>query len=65
MKFEIQFDMNNQAFSDDACGAEVARILHRVAGVVESQSNLDLAYDFNYTLRDVNGNTVGYAKVQS
>lgn len=51
----IDLTLDNDAFTDDA-STEVARILRRLADTIEGANPLD-----TFTLRDINGNTVGQA----
>lgn len=59
MRFTVSIDCDTAAF-DDGRGAEIARILRRVAGAVaeNSPATLPLAV---WILRDSNGNRVGSA----
>lgn len=50
--FELKIDTSNAAFEADA-GAEIARILREVADLIVDTGNWDA------TIQDVNGNTVG------
>lgn len=52
-KFSLEFDMGNAAFDDDACGAEVARILRDIAARCEDGPPTV------GVIRDINGNRVG------
>ncbi len=61
MKFTLSLSLNNSAFSDQNNGAEVARILRKIANNIE-ESNLQDGDKDN--LRDVNGNLVGYVEVK-
>ena len=56
MKFIIRIDMRNDAFSDGAEGAELARILRNLAERIESAGEAPRCFE---NIRDVNGNTVG------
>lgn len=61
MKLKIEIVMDNAAFEEPRTGAEVARILRDYAKTVEDAPgpvNLD-----GSPMVDVNGNTVGRAKV--
>ena len=49
---------NNAAFEDGASGQEVARILRELAERYEASGA-----PFPVTLRDINGNVVGKAKI--
>lgn len=59
MKLEITIDMSNAAFEENT-GDELARIL---AIVAEDCKQGHIVPCFVRRLRDVNGNTVGKAKV--
>ena len=58
---KIVIRMDNAAFEDNE-GPEVARILRDYAAHIDDGCRFD-AYDAEKTLRDLNGNTVGEAKV--
>ncbi len=51
--FELRINLDNDAFADN-CSYEIARILREAADLIEDQ------YAVNGTLRDINGNTVGF-----
>jgi hypothetical protein len=55
MKFTLEIDCDNAAFEDEMA-SEIARILRTTAKRVADGED-------DMRLRDVNGNTVGYAKV--
>ena len=57
--FTIKIDCDNAAFEDNGCGAEIARILRRVAAKVEGISDFDNLPSI--ALMDDNGNKVGRA----
>lgn len=59
MKLNIEINLDNDAFTDNT-GEEVTRILRRLIKNFEL-SKLENEYLIN--LRDINGNTVGYAKI--
>ncbi len=59
MKLKITIDMDNAAFDGDS-GTEAARILRKTADTIDG---LDLAQGETLSLRDINGNAVGEAKV--
>jgi hypothetical protein len=52
----LTIDTDNAAFSDGAAGFECARILRRVAGIIQDWDGYD---DFDMRLLDTNGNHVG------
>lgn len=54
----------NAAFNDAKWGAEVARILHKLAGRLEAYSQDDAAQGGSIALHDANGNRVGAAKLE-
>jgi hypothetical protein len=56
--FQLKIDTNSAAFEENP-GLEVARILSRVA------DDLEFGMDYSHfvTLRDINGNDVGRAKL--
>lgn len=58
MGYEIRINLENAAFQDGGNeGAEVARILRDLANFCEENGRATKA-----TLRDSNGNVVGYAR---
>ena len=57
-KFTLEIKCENAAFEDDRAG-EVARILRDAAGKIAIPGAIPGA---EYTLRDINGNRVGYFK---
>jgi hypothetical protein len=57
----ITIKMDNAAFTDNE-GPEAARILREYAAHIDDGCRWD-AYDAEKSLRDLNGNTVGEAKV--
>jgi len=59
MKFELSIDTSNDAFEDPG---EIARILRSVADQVDGYGHV-LDINDHFWLRDLNGNTVGIAKV--
>ncbi len=61
MRLTITIDCDNAAFDDDegCCGAEVARILHRLADGFSESDAAGIADESGLKLRDSNGNTVG------
>lgn len=61
MKLKIEIVMDNAAF-EPSSGAEVARILREFSEGVEHSSFKD-NIGADMPLRDINGNTVGRAKV--
>lgn len=61
MRLTIKLDMDNDAFDSDM--TEAGRILRDVADKLEGGLSPD-PYDTNITLRDVNGNTVGTARIR-
>ena len=62
MKFKIEIDTDNAAFSEME-GGEVARILGGVIGTVEETSGESFT-DYAVSLFDLNGNKVGFALVE-
>ena len=62
MKFKIEIDTDNAAFSEIE-GSEVARILRGIASTVEETSG-DNFDDYAVSLFDLNGNKVGFALVK-
>lgn len=54
--FIVKFDIDNAAFQDGFGREETARILEKIAEQVQEGSN-------GAKIRDINGNTVGYWKV--
>ena len=56
MKFIIRIDLQNAAFADGDEGAELARILRKLAGSIESAGEAPRCFE---NIHDVNGNTVG------
>ena len=56
MKFIIRIDLENAAFSDGNEGAELARILHKLAERIENAGEAPRYFE---NIRDYNGNTVG------
>lgn len=68
MKAVIVVDMDNAAFVDneesgDNGTAEFARILRELAGRIDGYPRFTPGFD--QTLRDINGNAVGYCAVLS
>lgn len=59
---KIEIEMDNEAFSDGNAGREVRRILRH------SEDKISTVIQYldsdGEKLRDVNGNTVGFAKVE-
>lgn len=62
MKLTITIQMDNAAFEDSNAGPEVARILRNLADDMDEGGSLT-SPGAHATLRDINGNTVGKAKV--
>jgi len=62
MKFKIEINTDNSAFSDME-GGEVARILRGVSRTVEETSG-ESFNDYAVSLFDVNGNKVGFALIE-
>ncbi len=62
MKLTITIQMDNAAFTDNS-GAEVARILREFAD--RSEDETDSSWDNTYSLRDINGNKVGTAEIET
>ncbi len=61
--FTVSINLENAAFDGSNSGAEVARILHKLAVSVTSEDVLDGGPHIVSVLRDVNGNRVGKAEV--
>jgi len=61
MRFKLIITTDNAAFADDNAHIEVARILRELANRLVNEDGLSESYP----LRDINGNTVGTAKVVS
>lgn len=63
MHARISIDMDNAAFGDDGIdrGSELARILR---GLAEEFDGGGVRTGMNYHLRDLNGNTVGCARIE-
>jgi hypothetical protein len=60
--FKITIETDNDVFSGEAIGSEVAHILRNLADRIEEQSRAFLAQtDLSFNVRDSNGNTVGGA----
>ena len=63
MQFQVTIDCNNAAFIDEngdiSYSPEVARILRSLADTVERNATID----FEATLQDINGNSVGKAVI--
>ena len=57
MKFIIRINLENAAFADGNEGAELARILRKLADSIESAGEAPRCFE---KVRDVNGNTVGH-----
>lgn len=58
-KMKLEIRCGNAAFAGDDCGAELARILRKLADRIEGQSADSLANDPGVNLFDINGNKVG------
>ena len=56
MEFIIRIALENAAFADGEEGAELARILRKLADRIESAGEAPRCFE---NIRDVNGNTVG------
>ena len=54
MKFKLEIAMDNAAFDDPG---ELPRILHELADRIRKNPEVD-----DYSVRDVNGNTVGQGR---
>ena len=65
MKFTLEIDLDNAAFSAGHSlqrdGAEIARILNRLANLAESSG--PMREDDGGKLRDLNGNTCGHWQI--
>ena len=57
---KIEINLENAAFSDGAACLETARILRKYADAVEEGCGME---DLEHRLRDINGNTVGDARL--
>lgn len=57
--FRVEIETDSAAFDDDGAGHEVARILRKLACDVESGGTT--WFGGETTLRDANGNRVGFA----
>jgi hypothetical protein len=64
MTFAVTIKLDNAAFDDDACGAEISRILQDLATRVDGYS-LGSIRTFQRSVFDVNGNKCGRVEVQS
>ena len=62
MKAIIEIEMDNAAFEDENNTYEVCRILRKLAAKLELGG--ELMEDCDETLRDINGNNVGYFRVE-
>ena len=56
--FHLKIKTENAAFSDGNRGAEIARILRDLAGMVENAGDTG-----EYRVSDINGNSVGTCKI--
>lgn len=61
MKLTVEIAMDNAAFTED--NSEVSRILRELAETLDGRLSAD-PYDTNIRLRDINGNTVGQARIK-
>jgi hypothetical protein len=61
MGIKVVIETGNAAFSDDAVGPEIARILRGLADSIANKSREKLSSRF-FPLRDANGNKVGEAE---
>ncbi len=59
MKLIIEIDVDGAAFDDDRCNVETHRILNELAGNIITHG---LTSNYEYHIRDINGNSCGYAK---
>ncbi len=59
--FRLHINVDNDAFADGNASSEVARILRDVAGRLDSGTDDFGSYR---TLRDLNGNDVGQARLR-
>jgi hypothetical protein len=62
VKLNIEIELDNDAFDEGNCGTEAARILRRVAINLDGFNRV-ACEDHDEKLRDINGNTVGFARV--
>ncbi len=62
MQLNITINLDGHAFDGAGCGAEVARILHKVAGRVLNDTSL--TPDSEIRLTDINGNVCGSCEVE-
>lgn len=63
MKLVIEIEMDNAAFEGFRAPSEVHRILKTVSRMVKSRM-LCGKPEINDKLRDINGNTVGFVKLE-
>ena len=54
--FIININMGNSAFEKENASIEISRILIELAEKIKSTSS------FNHSIRDINGNKVGFSK---
>jgi len=66
MKFILQINTDNSAFSNGLLGIELSRILGETGCILQQLSVTDAQFtsDAYFTLHDLNGNTVGFAAHQ-
>ncbi len=62
MQMNIKIALENEVFSGEEMGNELARILRQVAAKISGKSNFALSYT-GWSLRDCNGNGVGYITI--
>lgn len=60
MQFTLTFSMDNDAFKDDPY-LEVSRILFKAQDTLKYYQ---LISNTNFSIRDVNGNTIGYISIE-
>jgi len=60
MTIKIRIETDNAAFEGDNIGCEIARILRRVAEIVDGEARKSLS-EYSLSLLDVNGNAAGFA----
>jgi len=65
--FRIDIKTDSDAFRshDDTLGIEIARILRSLAARVTSTLvDTEVGEDVEFTIRDINGNTIGIARIE-
>lgn len=59
--FRLNIETDNDAFANGNLGDEIRRILHQLGDDIHDEFNLN---ETHFTLRDINGNRVGYARFE-